>query len=321
MSYRHLTQDERYQIAALNSLGLSLSMIGRLVDRHKSTISRELRRNRSDRRYRAQAAQTLALRRRQDASRRRRIPVAVWCAVEDRLRDDWSPEQITGRFRADGHAVPSHERIYQHIGHDRQAGGSLWRHLRCQKRRRRSYGSCRRGRFSGARSIHQRPAAVERRGRVGHWEADLMVSARSTAALLTVVDRKSRFLRLQRVANRKAETVTGALYGALRPFPGRVMSVTMDRGSEFADYDALEIALSAKAYFADPYSAWQRGSNENCNGLVRQYVPKGVDIALLADDEVRFIQDTLNNRPRKTLGFQTPREVMERSLKRVALRG
>lgn len=320
MSYGQLTQDERYQIATLHGFGLPARWIARRIGRDAATISRELRRNRSTLGYRAKTAHQMARARRESASRRSRFPESVWAQVEERLRRDGSPEQIVGRFRTENRCVPSHERIYQHIGHDRRAGGSLWRHLRCQKRRRRRYGSCRRGRFSWARSIRERPAGVEKRHRVGHWEADTMVSRQSKASLVTLVERKSRLLRLRRVENRRAETVTGAMVNVLGCFQGRGMSVTMDRGSEFADHGALEIALGTTTYFADPYSAWQRGTNENCNGLIRQYVPKGADIGQLSNEDVRRIEDRLNNCPRKALGFRTPNEVMDQSLNRVALR-
>jgi len=211
----------------------------------------------------------------------------------------------------------SHERICQHIAADRIAGGTLWRHLRQRKRRYRR--RCVPGRFALARSIHERPAHVERRRQAGHWESDTTVGSTGVAALVTSVERKSRFVRLKRVASRRARPVTHALLATLAPLAGLVRSLTFDRGSEFAEYALIESALAATTYFADPYCAWQRGSNENTNGLLRQYIPRSRDMATLTDAEVDRIERKLKNRPRKPLGFRTPSEVLLGTQQRGAL--
>lgn len=226
--------------------------------------------------------------------------------VAARLREDWSPAQIAGH----GAVAISHERIYQHIAADRRQGGALWTHLRCRKRRRRHRcGTPRERQRFGGRRIHERPAIVEQRRRVGDWEGDTIVG-RGRARLVTMVDRKSGFGRACKVRNGEANTVMRAILSVMYPLHARVHTLTSDNGSEFAEHELIDIALSAKSYFAMPYSSWQRGCNENFNGLVRQYVPKGCDIDALLDEEIEQIEDKLNQRPRKRLGYKTPQDVL-----------
>ena len=317
MTYRHLTQEQRYQIQGLLRAGFSNRRIAIEVQCHPSTVSRERRRNAPEGEYQAAAAQRRAVDRRHAASSVPRIGPTTWREVERALREDWSPVEIAGRRRQQRRHRVSHERIYQHIAADRIAGGTLWRHLRQRKRRYRR--RCAPGRYAQARSIHERPAHVERRRQVGHWESDTMVGSTGVAALVTSVERKSRFVRLKRVASRKARPVTHALLATLAPLAGLVKTLTFDRGSEFAEYALIERALDIKAYFADPYCAWQRGSNENTNGLLRQYIPRSRDMATLTDAEVDRIERKLNNRPRKALGFRTPSEVLLGTQQRGAL--
>ena len=241
-----------------------------------------------------------------------------WLEIEARLREEWSPEQIAGRARYEKRSAASHERIYQYIAADRAAGGTLWRHRRHRKRYRRS--RTQPGRYALARSIHERPAAVDRRLRIGHWELDTMRGSSGRAAVVTMVERKSRLIRLVRVSRKTARAVSRAVISALAPIGARVMSFTMDRGSEFADHALIESVLGAKAYFADAYCAWQRGSNEQHNGLVRQYLPRRIALRGVNQEQIDNIENKLNNRPRKTLGYRTPLEVFSVSFNRVALR-
>lgn len=317
MNYRHLTQAQRYQIQGLLRAGFPNRTIAIQVGCHPSTISRERRRNATQGGYQAATAQRQARDRRQAASSVPRIDPMTWREIERALREDWSPEEIAGRRRQQRRRRVSHERIYQHIAADRIAGGTLWRHLRQRKRRYRH--RCVPGRFAQARSIHERPTHVEQRLQSGHWESDTMVGSTGSAALVTSVERKSRFVRLRRVASRQARPVACALLAKLAPLADLVRSLTFDRGSEFAEYALIESALGAKTYFADPYCAWQRGSNENTNGLIRQYIPRSRDMATLTDAEVDRIERKLNNRPRKTLGFRTPSEVLLGTQQRGAL--
>lgn len=311
MAYTHLDRDERYQIHRLHKAGFSLREIAELMERHSSAIHRELHRN-SDKHgtYEGKRAHRASVARRHAASSRPRIDPAAWTCVETHLRENWSPEQI------------SVERIHQYIAADRQAGGDLWTHWRQRKRRRRHRcGTPRqRQRFRRDRRIQERPAGVDKRWRVGDWEGDTIVG-KGLARLVTLVDRKSGMVRIRRVANGEASTIMRAVIEALHPLGRRVHTITWDNGSEFADHELIDIALETKSYFADPYSSWQRGCNENCNGLIRQYCPKSCDLAAYDDGDVQHIEDNLNHRPRKRLDFQTPQSVFNQSFERVALQG
>lgn len=317
MSYAHLSQEERYQIRWLRKGGWSLEDIGVKLQRATSTISRELRRNATQEgAYDHRDAQRRAVQRRHAAGALPRIDPEAWATVEVRLRDDWSPEQIAG---TDEVAI-SVERIYQHIAADRQRGGTLWQHLRRRKQRRRHRcGTPRERQRFGGRRIHERPAIVEQRGRVGDWEGDTIVG-KGAARIVTLVDRKSGWVRLRKVPDGTATAVAEAVLSVLYPVRARVHTLTWDNGSEFAEHRLIDIGLDANSYFAMPYSSWQRGCNENLNGLLRQYLPKGCDLAQFTDDEIQQIEDKLNRRPRKRLGFRTPDQVFELSFKRVALR-
>jgi IS30 family transposase len=317
MSYTHLSQDERDQIQHLHRGSFSAREIGAQLGRAAPTISRELRRNRDEAaKYSARTAQRQSTKRRHAASAQARIGLDQWAAVEARLiADQWSPVQIASE------ASISHERIYQHIAADRQRGGELWRHLRCRKQRRRRHrcGTPRqRQRFRGRR-IAERPAIVETRKRVGDWEGDTIVG-KGLARVVTLVDRKSGLLRMRLVPNGEADTVMRAIVHALHPLQARVHTLTWDNGSEFAQHALVDIVLTARSYFAEPYSSWQRGSNENTNGLIRQYLPKGCDLSVYSDASIQAIEDKLNRRPRKRLDFRTPQHVFDISFSRGALR-
>lgn len=309
MKYQHLTQAQRYQIAALHAAGLTSRAIGEAVFCHHSTVAREVKRNAGEDRYRADRAHALAVKRRQQASSRTRIAPETWTRVEEHLRQDWSPEQIVGR----GIASVSIERIYQHIRHDKHCGGSLWRHRRCRKRRYRRVDSPRQ-RFAGRR-IADRPAHVADRKQVGHWEVD-SVLGKGAPRVVSLVERKSRFTRLVRVADGKAAEARDGILASLYPLRRCVKSLTYDNGSEFAEHAKIDLGLESTGFFADPHSPWQRGTNENTNGLLRQYLPKGHSIAKITDQELQCIEDKLNDRPRKVLGFKTPTEVFFRSFNR-----
>ena len=317
MSYTHLSQDERYQIQHLHRGSFSARAIGAQLGRAAPTISRELRRNPGGAaKYHAPTAQRQSTKRRHAASAQARIGPEQWAAVEARLiADQWSPVQIASE------ASISHERIYQHIAADRQRGGDLWRHLRCRKQRRRRHrcGTPRqRQRFRGRR-IAERPAIVETRKRVGDWEGDTIVG-KGLARVVTLVDRKTGLLRMRLVPNGEADTVMRAIVHALHCLQARVHTLTWDNGSEFAQHALVDIVLTAKSYFAEPYSSWQRGTNENTNGLIRQYLPKGCDLSAYSDADIQAIEDKLNQRPRKRLDFRTPQHAFDISSNRGALR-
>lgn len=291
--------------------------IGAELQRSASTVSRELRRNlASGGNYDSKHAQRQAVKRRHSASARPRIGPECWAKVEARLREDWSPDQIAG----EGEVAISHERIYQHVAADRQRGGTLWQHLRRRKRRRRHRcGTSRERQRFGGKRIHERPAIVDRRERVGDWEGDTIVG-KGPARVVTLVDRKSGWVRLRKVSDGTATAVAAAVLSVLHPVRARVHTLTWDNGSEFAEHRLMDLGLEAQSYFAMPYSSWQRGCNENLNGLLRQYMPKRCDLGQFTDEQIQQIEDKLNRRPRKRLGYRTPEHAFELSFKRVALR-
>jgi len=307
--YTQLTQEERYQIHALMKAGHSQAVIARQLGRSKSTISRELRRNCGLRGYRAGQAHRLAVARRA-SKRRRRIDEATRQWVERLLREDWSPEQISLWLRKEKGIRVSHEWIYQYVLRDKRNGGDLYQHLRCQKVRRKRYGSydCR-GRIPNRTSIDERPAIVDRRSRIGDWEVDTIIGKGRSGVLVSLTERKSRLTLLAKVTNKTADAVCQAILALLEPLRDRVHTLTADNGKEFARHEVLADALDAGFYFAHPYAAWERGLNENTNGLVRQYFPKDRDFSTIGDEEIRRVMDKLNHRPRKCLGMKTPNQV------------
>jgi transposase, IS30 family len=204
----------------------------------------------------------------------------------------------------------SHERIYQYVYDDKRAGGTLHQHLRCQKQRRKRYGSHdRRGQLANRRSISERPAIVEQRSRLGDWEADTIVGKAHQQAIVSLTERKSKLTLLAKVEHATAEAVEATISRLLEPLTQRVHTITSDNGREFARHQHIATKLEADFYFAHPYASWERGLNENTNGLVRQYFPKGSDFTSITDEAIAEVMQRLNHRPRKTLGFTTPHQV------------
>jgi transposase, IS30 family len=316
MTYQHLSQDERYQIYALLKAGHAISRIAEIIGRHKSTISRELTRNVGLKGYRPQQAQRFAELRGRNSRNARRVSPSEWSLAKELLIAKWSPEQVASQV------CISHETIYLKIYADKHLGGSLWQHLRCQKKRRKRYGSGRdrRGQIIGRRPISERPRRVESRREIGHWELDTIIGKGQKQAIVSMVERKSGYAVLAKVSRKTAERVSTAIITSLKPIAAIVNTITYDNGKEFAEHSATDRALGSVAYFADPYSSWQRGSNENLNGLVRQFIPKRRPLSTVSDKELAMIQDRLNNRPRKRLGYKTPLEVFTHEFHRVALR-
>jgi len=323
--YTHLTREERYQIFALKRAGHSQAAIAAIIGRDPATVSRELRRNLGQRGYRAAQADRMAQKRALASRRRHRISVRQWRAVGSLIRQEWSPAQIADRAEYEETLAISHEVIYQFIYADKATGGDLWRYLRCQKPHRKRYGSGRqrRGQLRGRIGIEHRPAAVKKRDRIGHWEADTVHGRRRQGGVLTLVERCSRLTRLAKLPRINSTTVRAGARRCLASIVDRVETVTADNGREFAAHRQLAVDLDADFYFADPYCSWQRGTNENTNGLIRQYLPKKRDLRNLTGPEVRKIENRLNYRPRKCLGALTPHEVFynTRLQLTVALRG
>ena len=307
-SYKQLAYEQRYQISFMLKMGFSQTDIAKEVGVHRSTISRELHRNQGRRGYRPKQAHRFALSRRNKA--KTNITPETWELIEQLIRMDWSPEQISGRLKYRENIHISHEWIYQYIYEDKRSNGELYRHLRCQKKRRKRYGSNdRRGKLSNRVSIEQRPAQVDTRQRLGDWEADTMIGKRHKQALVTLLERKSRLVMLQKVERRTAEAVEEAINHLLWPWIFDVHTITADNGKEFANHERIAEKLNANFYFAHPNAAWERGSNENANGLVRQYFPKSPSFENITDHDTQLVMNLLNNRPRKCLGYKTPIEV------------
>jgi len=307
-TYHQLTQPQRYQIYVLWKTKHTLAAIADVIGVHKSSISRELKRNRGQRGYRPQQAHELARARRQKAVPR--LTTEVWNIVESLLRQDWSPEQISGRLKKEQRIRISHEWIYQHILVDKQASGDLYKHLRCQKKRRKRYGTYdRRGKLPNCRSIEERPASVNARKRIGDWEVDTLIGKQQKHAMLTLTERKSRFTLIGKVPRRTAQAVRQQVCKLLLPVKDKVHTLTSDHGKEFADHELIAETLQLKFYFAHPYAAWERGTNENTHGLLRQYFPKKCDFRSVSDKLMKQAVSKLNFRLPKTLRFKTPFEM------------
>ena len=329
MSYTHLRPEERYVIDHLVHYGLTNGEIARRLGRSPSTISRELRRNaKQEEHYWYQYAQRDSEERFRTAHQGHHCRAEqVHRYVERALREHWSPEQISARMRKDYPRNPamriSHEAIYQWIYTDARAGGDLHTCLRRGHRRRRKQRKRLRavGRIKERVGIEQRPPIVERRGRFGDWESDTMQgAARQGGGLATHVERKSRYLVAARLTDRTSETFMRQSIEELAEIPQRLRkTLTADNGSEFARFKQLEASLGFRVFFANPYCAWERGANENTNGLLRQYFPKGCNFHAITDQEVKVAVDKLNNRPRKSLGYRTPNEVFFKLPARIAL--
>lgn len=320
MSYHHLTQQERYVISHLYVARFSLREIARRLGRHHSTISRELRKAKE--RYPRAVywydwSQPLALERRQQPRHwKRQNNQRLVAYVAARLRKEWSPEEIANRIRIDypndDQMRISHETIYRWVYLDASVDGTLYQQLRRRhkkRRKQRRYGAGQRFR-AGRLGIDQRPEVVAGRQRFGDWEGDTIQGKPGTGCVATMVERKSRYLVATKLENKKAATLTEKCIKAFGHIPRKMrQTLTLDNGSEFANFKELEKKTRLTVYFADPYAAWQRGANENTNGLLRQYFQKGIDFRKTDEDAVAEAVRRLNNRPRKCLGYRTPHEV------------
>ena len=281
------------------------------LGRNHSTINREIARNSGLRGYRPQQAQQKALQR-QQKPRTIKMTASVIAHIEDRLREDHSPEQVSGTMEKVIGTRISTERIYQHLWQDKREGGDLYTHLRIAngKKRRKRYGSKDyRGRILGRIDIAQRPAVVDEKTRLGDWEVDLVSGVKHQGFLVTLVERKSKFTLIGQVVKKTSAAVSAEILRLLKDLRAFVQTLTYDNGREFSGHQAINATLACTSYFATPYHSWERGLNENTNGLIRQYFPKGMDLREVSPERIAFVQSRLNNRPRKTLDFRTPQEV------------
>lgn len=323
MTYHQLTQEERYTISRNKALGMSGRQLAIITGRAASTISRELRRNATtgDGVYRAEKANSYAVARRRRCRRGTHFSEAVLQEVDAGLRRRLSPEQIVGLFAIQARNGPSRETIYRRIRRDKIKGGSLVRYTRIMSKigRKRRGSRPARGVLHGKRHISERPDYVNQRLRFGDWEGDTVMGKDSKHCLLTLVERKSGFVIIRKLQDRTARAVTDAALEVFARAEHAFHTITFDNGTEFHNYKALEANRELTCYFATPYHSWERGTNENTNGLIRQYLPKGRCLANTSQAECDWIGDELNQRPRKRHHFQTPEAICPRSDRGVAL--
>ena len=278
---------------------------------HISTIFRELSRNKTSKgRYNYKLAESFAQERKRSKRISKKFTEDVKAFVDRKIKKRWSPEQITGYCRANGIDMVSHERIYQYVYNDKQNGGVLWTYLRTQVRQRKSRTRKRQNRFiANKKMIADRPQIVADCERYGDWEIDLISGNHHKSFAVTAVERKSGFALIHKVQNKRADVVKKAVVNLLAPYKSQVHTITSDNGLEFANHELISEKLQADYYFCNPYSSWERGLNEYTNKLFRQYIPKKTDIKQLDFKTLIDIQNELNNRPRKKLGYKTPSEV------------
>ncbi|BDS07340.1 IS30 family transposase [Oceaniferula spumae] len=314
MKYKHLSKEERYMIGAFRMQRLSLRAIAQKLGRSPSTISREIKRNNrsQDGRYRASHADSNYNARKRWARRGSRFDWREWKLVEKLIRQEHSPEQIAGRLKLDDKLSISHETIYLHIWRDKHLGGTLYKHLRgSRKKRRKRWGkNDSRGRLPDKAMITERPEAANLRREVGHWELDSVLGSISGRhCISTLVDRMSGYLMIGKLEARTKLETNQRLDKLIARYRDRFKTITPDNGTEFHGYREVEERHGVKFYFAHPYASWERGTNENTNGLIRQYLPKRKSMHDLTQAKCNAIANKLNNRPRKRLGYLTPNEV------------
>lgn len=317
MEYNRVTSEERRLIYQWRQEGIGNNEIARRLNRDRSVISREIKRNSGQRGYRPKQAQALAEARAKRPGPRR-FTEAVRMDAEEKLRQGWTPEIICERARLEGRAHVCKETVYKHVYADAANGGNLWTHLPRAKRKRtrrcpRQDGR-RRGVIPGRRGIETRPAEVELRIKVGHWEGDLVVGKNATGYLVTLVERVTRFALVGWSPSKEADAVALVIVDLFTRARIPIDGITFDNGKEFARHQLIARELQTDVFFARPYHSWERGTNENTNGLIRRIYPKEASFAALGGEDLRRIDTFLNDRPRKCLGWMTPREEMEAHL-------
>jgi IS30 family transposase len=313
MRYQQLSRGERYIIAFCLKRGESKSAIAKMIGRHPSTIYREVQRNwtRHDGWYRAWIADGYAVARRHRGPKGSGFNEAEWGLVKALLERKLSPEQVSGLLREQGILLISHETIYQYIFEDRRRGGKLYKNLRTKIRKHRKRGAKqhRRITYADRTMISERPESVERRSRIGHWEGDTVYGADRRHSIVTLVERKTGLAIIKKIEARTIAETNRVILEAVREHPWKFRSITFDNGFEFMGYRELEEKAKIKCYFANPYHSWERGSNENLNGLIRQYLPKGSCMRQVSQADCDWISEELNSRPRKRHGYRTPKEL------------
>jgi IS30 family transposase len=311
MRYHQLTENERYQIYTLKKLCVTKKEIARILKRSESTISRELKRNQGLKGYRPKQAQQLSDSRRSTARKAIKVTKEIECKIHQLIRLDLSPQQVVDYLRKEKIVSLHHETIYQLIYEEKRRGNDLHQHLRiANKSYRKRYGNYdRRGKIVNRRCIDDRPLVVDQRSRIGDWEGDTVIGKNRRGALLTLVERKTLYTVIVKLNGKNAQELAEAAIMALHPIRDKVHTITFDNGHEFAAHEQMATALEADIYFAHPYSSWERGTNENINGLIRQYFPKGAELSCVTQKQIDFVMNRLNNRPRASRNCKTPNEL------------
>ena len=313
MSYKHLSLEERHYIEIELKKGVSQNEIAKSLGRNQSSLSRELSRNKGQRGYRHKQAGELAQERHKNKPKSVKLTDEIKCLINGYIVEDWSPEQVTGRLKKENVIRLHHETVYQHVLADKKAGGELYKHLRHQKKRyRKRYGSAHnRTGIPNRVDIDERPEIANNRERVGDWEADTIIGKNHKGAIVTLDDRKSKLRLAFPLAGKKSQGVFDATILLLDPIKRFVKTITFDNGKEFTQHEKIAKSLECETYFAKPYHSWERGQNENANGLLRQYFPKEMELVDVTIKQVFRAVDKLNSRPKKCLGFKTPYEAFE----------
>ncbi|HIB83035.1 MAG TPA: IS30 family transposase [Chromatiaceae bacterium] len=321
--YHHLTRDQRCHIYILKNRGESNQAIANEVGVHRSTIYRELKVNKGQRGYRVKQAQRLAFERRQSASKKpNKMNQETISFLVGKLKLQWSPEQISGWMKKTKYnCAVSHETIYRYIWVDKRQGGVLFKELRhrAKKYNKRGKKNAGRGCIPNRVDIDDRPKIVDKKSRIGDWELDTIVGTASSGAIVSMVDRSSKFTKLALIQRGTSENVKEALLECLKPFKNDVLTLTSDNGKEFSKHQEVSLALDSKFFFAKPYHSWQRGLNEHTNGLVRQYFPKNKRFDEISIHDLEKVEALLNNRPRKILKFRSPIEVFSHRAKSIGV--
>jgi IS30 family transposase len=313
MGHKQLTQEQRYHMYGLWKAGLNQVEMAKELGVHKSTISREFKRNTRWNGYFPGQAQWFRDDRRRTTRTYYKFNDTIKEFVKEKIQKKWSPEQMSGYAKRHGLFSISHERIYQFVLQDKKEGGKLYRHLRHQSRKYKKRYGClnNRGPIKNRVFIDDRPKVVNAKERVGDWEIDTIIGKNRQKAIVTIVERVTKICVCKKVENRKSKVVTKAIIDSLKPLSKFVLTITGDNGSEFAEHAKIKDELKADFYFAHPYSSWERGLNENTNGLLRQYFPKGCDFSEIGEPQLDLVVGELNNRPRKSLSYLTPQEAFE----------
>ena len=318
MSYKHLTLQERYQINAYNRYAKQKD-IAKMLGVHPSTISRELKRGRGKLtgNYFPNASDDKAKKIQKEKSKQANLKLTEETIekIKKYLKKEYSPEQISATLEKKYKINISYVTIYKFIHEDKLQRGTLHSYLRHQGRRRAKYGQGRKNRIPDRVSIEKRPTIVDKKIRVGDFEADTIIGKGRQGAIVTIVDRKSMYLKISIPVTKRANIVANEIVRLLGKYKRKVHTITTDNGLEFAAHKTVSKKLKCDYYFCHPYSSWERGLNENINGLIRQYIPKGSSFANLTAKDIQKIENRLNHRPRKTLGWRTPYEVFHEHLK------